>query len=231
VRANLPADPRPGIRAHYLMMRAYQLVNGGWDDSLAADPVDTTGLSRMVVAVDAFVKGREALGRGDRAGADRWLHRLEPVRTGAPADDSFGDNPNVVAVLRRELEGLSRLAAGDTAAALTALAEATAMEDTMPVDYGPPAVVKPSHEALGEVLLAAGRPEEAQREFTRALALAPRRALSLLGLARAAGAAGDRPTAARAWSDLRKVWARAEPGVPGLEEAVKAMSSSKGGTD
>ena len=227
VRGNLAGDPRPPIRAHYLMMRAYQLVNGGWDDSLAAEPVDTSGLNRMVLAVDAFVRGRDAIRQGDRAAAERWRNRMDAAATGGANYDSFGDGPSVVGVLGRELDGLLRLAGGDTAGALAALSAATALEDTMPVDYGPPAVVKPSHEALGEVLLALGRPADAQREFTRALALAPRRSLSLLGLARAADAAGDRPTAARAWADLRRVWARADPGGPGVDEAAKAISAAR----
>jgi cytochrome c-type biogenesis protein CcmH/NrfG len=48
--------------------------------------------------------------------------------------------------------------------------------------------VKPSHELLGEILLALHRPADAQREFTRALALAPKRTLSLAGAAQAAAA-------------------------------------------
>ncbi|MEE8115550.1 MAG: hypothetical protein V3T28_00475, partial [Gemmatimonadales bacterium] len=60
---------------------------------------------------------------------------------------------------------------------------------------------------------------EAQRQFEQALALAPNRALSLLGLGRAALAAGDRETAARAYGTLREIWHDAEPGLAGLEEA------------
>src|SRR5438309_662796 len=101
-------------------------------------------------------------------------------------------------------------------------------------ELAPPAVVKPSHELLCEVLLQAARPREAQVECARALRLAPKRARSLLGLGRAAAAAGDRRTAARAYGDLRAIWHRADPDLPGLAEAVRLLAmpsrSEKGGS-
>ena len=72
----------------------------------------------------------------------------------------------------------------------------------------------------------AGRPQEAQQEFARALALAPKRALSLLGLGRAAAAAGDRATATRAYSELREIWHGADPSLPGLADATRFLAAN-----
>jgi cytochrome c-type biogenesis protein CcmH/NrfG len=58
----------------------------------------------------------------------------------------------------------------------------------MPFGYGPPAVVKPSWELLGDALLELSRHEEARKAYQRSLERNPGRRLSLLGLARAAGA-------------------------------------------
>ena len=69
-----------------------------------------------------------------------------------------------------------------------------------------------------------GRPREAQREFDRALRLTPKRVLSLLGLARAAAAAGDRKVAARAYATLREIWHRADPDLPALDEAARFVA-------
>src|SRR5437867_11480593 len=99
--------------------------------------------------------------------------------------------------------------------------EAAALEDRMPAEFGPPPDVKPAHELFGEMLLEAGRAAEAQREFARALALAPKRALSLLGLGRAAAAAGGRRAGGQADRGGREALARRRPGPPGLRGAVR----------
>jgi cytochrome c-type biogenesis protein CcmH/NrfG len=77
-------------------------------------------------------------------------------------------------------------------------------------------IVKPTHEALGETYLELGRPADAQREFERSLALAPKRMRSLLGFARAATRAGNRQVAEHAWDELRDVLHRADPTLPEL---------------
>lgn len=224
VRGNLARDSRAVTRDYYVSMRAQQLVNaGGWDDTAATADVDLAGLGRLARAVDGFVHGYGAALRGERSEVERWRAELDAGGTAPAVPDASEENDHV-AVLQRQLRGLARLAAGDTAAAVADLREAAALEDAIPAEYGPPSVVKPSHELLGEVLLAAGRPADAQQAFTRALALAPRRALSLLGLARAAETAGDRQTRDRAYADLRQVWRRADAGIPGLDEVARAAA-------
>ncbi len=71
------------------------------------------------------------------------------------------------------------------------------------------------------MLLVLGRPAEAQEAFRRALELAPKRALSLIGLGRAAFAAGDAKTAERAYVTLSRIWHSADAGLPALEEAAR----------
>jgi hypothetical protein len=66
--------------------------------------------------------------------------------------------------------------------------------------------VKPTHELLGEMLLAAGRPREARSEFERTLAKYPKRTLSLRGLARASAQSGDAAAAQQALDDLKSFW-------------------------
>jgi tetratricopeptide (TPR) repeat protein len=123
-----------------------------------------------------------------------------------------------VAILRIELRAVVRDASGATDEAITLLREAARIEDATPAEFGPPDVVKPVHELLGEMLMKKGRAHEAEQAFERSLELAPRRSLSLLGLARAATAAGDRVAAAGAYAELASVWRHADPEVPGLAE-------------
>ena len=108
--------------------------------------------------------------------------------------------------LEKELRGLVHIGSGRHAEGLALLREAATFEDGLAAEYGPPDIVKPTHELLGEVLLAQGQSAEAQQEFTRALALAPGRSLSLLGLSRAARAAGDTAVATNAEATLKKNW-------------------------
>ena len=104
--------------------------------------------------------------------------------------------------------------------------EAAAAEDAMSFDFGPPDVAKPAHELLGEMLLSAGKSAEARAEFERSLSDAPNRALSLLGLARSAAKAGDRPASEDAYHRLAAVWRRADPDLPEMAEVRSSASPS-----
>jgi len=84
---------------------------------------------------------------------------------------------------------------------------------------GPPEMIKPSHELLGEILLRAGRPQEAAQQFATSLERHPMRARSLLGAARAAAQNGDRAGAAEAYAKLLEIWAQADPELSALKEA------------
>jgi len=226
VRTGMETDrtyPSRRQRAYLISMRAHHVVNTeDWDSPVLAWDIDSGDQSAETVARDAFVAGYAALGRGERGKAESALERLGA----SEAEVEYADEASVPQILERELRALLRLAEGDAMAAVTLLQEATALEDAMPFAFGPPVVVKPSHELFGEMLLELGRPAEAQREFEAALRLAPRRALSLLGLARAATAAGDEVTAARTYETLSEVWRRADPGIPGLSEARRFTDAS-----
>ena len=65
----------------------------------------------------------------------------------------------------------------------------------------------------GEVLLELGRPADAKVQFEKALARAPRRSLSLAGLARASKAAGDAESADKACGEIAVNYAAADLAV------------------
>ena len=76
-----------------------------------------------------------------------------------------------------------------------------------------------------EVLLARGEAAEAKLEFEAALRRAPRRARSLLGLARACEALGDDAGAALAYADLARSWHAADEELADLAEVRTATGS------
>jgi tetratricopeptide (TPR) repeat protein len=201
LRANAGTARARGIVAN--LTARYVIDTERWDGAeargLAAAPPGEDGY-----AYGTFAAGLAALRRGDREAAERARRALAAEGATGVRPGDTGDRV-VPVILERELRSALRLAdgAGDEAVAL--LGEATALEDGMPFEFGPPAVVKPSHELLGETLLALGRAAEAQRAFGRALELAPGRALALRGLARAAAAAGDSGVAERARRQLEQI--------------------------
>jgi len=180
-------------------------------------------------ARDRFARGLCALAAGDAAGARRELDAIRTAtaeKSDAHAHAGMGYRESrdgeTAAVLAKELEAKIAAASGDAAAAAKLASEAAAAEDAMTFDFGPPPVVKPAHELAGEILLAAGRSADARREFDAALAQAPGRSLSLLGLARAADASGDVAAARDARARLAQNWRKADPDVPGAAEARAA---------
>ena len=85
-------------------------------------------------------------------------------------------------------EALSALADGRSEEGLKLLRAAADAERGLPVEFGPPALPKPSSELLGDQLLKLGRKAEAAAAYRATLAAAPGRRRALAGLT-AAGAA------------------------------------------
>lgn len=191
VRGAMRSGAPPGQLGYLVAMRADYVVNAErWDDAVARWNLDSLFAARPMPAADVFVRGFAALKRGERPAAERALQELasrsgDVARTVRPGATAFVVAP---VIMEKELRALLRLADGAPEDAVALLREATTLEDAMPAEFGPPDVVKPSYELLGETLLALGRPREAADAFAHALRLAPGRALALRGLERAAAA-------------------------------------------
>jgi tetratricopeptide (TPR) repeat protein len=213
-------------RAVLAQMRAEYVVNSErWDCPCLRWDIDLTSVRARDAAVDLFAVGLSALKRGERARAERALADLVTLNGNRARPAPGQERDEVPDIVQLELQALLRQAGGARDEAVRLMREAAALEDRMPAEFGPPADVKPAHELFGEMLLEAGRAAQAQREFARALELAPKRALSLLGLGRAAAAAGDRATAAQAYRAVREIWHRADPGLPGFAEASRSVGA------
>jgi tetratricopeptide (TPR) repeat protein len=113
-------------------------------------------------------------------------------------------------IMRLEMEGAGAFSEGKGEEGLRLLRQAADLEEALPVPFGPPFVEKPSHEMLGEALLSLGRPAEAAKAFEGALARAPLRSRSLLGLARALGHSGETEKSRRTYAELHRIQHRAD---------------------
>ncbi len=148
-----------------------------------------------------------------------------PAATGLPAAGGGGDL-RVPQVMAQQLEAMLLFVEGRREEALVLARQAAVVEAGLPFEFGPPVPVKPVNEQVGEMLMDLRRPKEAIEAYELSLKRNPKRALSLLGLFRAARAAKDVPTIERAAGELREIWKKADKTLPELKEigAVRPQS-------
>jgi tetratricopeptide (TPR) repeat protein len=179
---------------------------------LPAGEPDTSRYSSTANLVLAIGMGAAKAGNAGKTGeAAEFLAALK-----AKSDDPY--TQKTYAIMEHELRGLAAMGKGETEAALRELEEASSIEETLDPPSGPAYPLKPSHELYGEVLAAAGRHQDAIRQFQTSLSRTPNRTASLLGLARSSAAVGDSETAARAYGTLQRFLRDANPDVVFLEE-------------
>ena len=138
--------------------------------------------------------------------------------------DSAGRAARRVDFLASQLEGLLAQARGDRSRAIERFSHAGDFEDRIPM-VGPPSFLF-ARELLGAEYMKAGRADSAAVQFERVLAHVPNRSASLLGLARARVAMGDRDAAIKSYAQLLAIWKRADADVPALAE-VRAGAAGR----
>lgn len=231
----LQSHPRPEMTAEAFRklaasslvgMRATSLVETrDWAGPRSAMKTETAGLGPDE-AWDAFATGFAAASRGDTELATAALARMRTVEH--PSDPSRAPDAQQTAylkVMEDELGALLAKRKGDLTGAIAMAERAAAAYAAIPFDFGPPVVVKPPHELLGELLLAKGEAVPARDAFEQSLRFAPNRSLSLLGLARAEEAEGDKAASATTYRKLQENWHRADGDFKGALE--KSQGSSR----
>jgi tetratricopeptide (TPR) repeat protein len=164
---------------------------------------------------ELYALGVASVKLGDGARAEVALEHLDTASKTVPDADAR----EIAHIMTAELDGAMRAARGDRTGASAALAHAAAAEAKRPKPIARPYPIKPAGELFGETLLGWGDAAGAMKQFQVALARTPRRAASLLGLARAANKAGQRPTAVKAAKDFLAAWHLADASRPELAEA------------
>jgi tetratricopeptide (TPR) repeat protein len=198
------------LRNHAASMRArYVVETRRWD--LLRDADDFGNLDELVAI------GISAARAGNLERADQVRELLGRLAGGGAPPIALA-----LTVMERQVDGLVHLLAGREDAALESLRAAVEAERALPTGMGPPRPIKPAQELLGEILLERGRGSEARDAFERALQRSPNRSASVLGLARAAAAAGDRALASRHYAALVANWSEADGDLPELQEARAA---------
>jgi predicted negative regulator of RcsB-dependent stress response len=130
-----------------------------------------------------LARGLAQLEVGDTPSARATLTQLQKLAQPTTA----GDETVYAAIMATMLEGATLVREGKRDEGIALLRKASEDYEAQPFDFGPPATVKPPRELLGELLLSAGRNDEAVAEFDKALASAPQRRASIAGRVRAGG--------------------------------------------
>jgi tetratricopeptide (TPR) repeat protein len=164
---------------------------------------------------ELFALGVASVALNDPGRATAALEHLTGASTTLPDRDAR----EIAQIMAAQLEGMMRLGRGDRPGALASLARAAGLEARRPTPVARPYPVKPAGELYAEILLGTGDAAAAIAQFKASLARTPRRAASLLGLARAASAAGQAKLAADTAREFLNVWRLADKDRPELAEA------------
>ncbi len=171
------AEPRE--KWHFAVMRGHQVVDAqnweGADTWTAEYDEDTQGSLNyfFTSALAEMMRNKESAARQNLA---KMLNLPESAERDIQAD---------------QIKSLLLINEGKPEEGLKLLREAVAAESELPVDFGPPTIVKPSLELLGDVLLQMEKYGEAAEAYERQLERTPKRRLSLLGKEKAMGKASQ----------------------------------------
>jgi hypothetical protein len=172
----------------------------------------------QAVAIVAFGKGLGAARSGDLATAKATIAELARLRDDLKAKKQpYWETQ--VGVQLAAIEAWSRFAAGERDEGLSAMraaAEAEEKTEKHPVTPGP---IIPARELLGDMLMAAGKHEEALAAYEHSMMVEPNRFRGIAGAAAAAEAAGDRAKAEQHYRRLLELAADGEDARPVLKQA------------
>lgn len=216
--------PAPLPLYHLVQMRVSQSIETGSPYQRAGN---TAGLDLPARGADLYAAGVSALHEGERTGTLlEELRRLRGTEGGHSGNAAHGHeghayagDARVVEIMVHQLEAQLLMADGKRREAVEEMKKAVEIEDRMAYEFGPPLPPKPAHELFGEILLQLGQARLARVQFELALLRAPKRALSLLGVARCSEEMGEADAARRAYETLREMWRQAGPEV---REALEA---------
>ncbi|MHB1168543.1 MAG: hypothetical protein ACYC28_04595 [Longimicrobiales bacterium] len=192
---------------HHRTRRLQMRVRFGEWQEILAEPAPPAEL-KHARAMWHYAHGRAAAATGDFAAAEADLSAVRAAATDPALVEErleFNTAGDVLAIASDVLAGQIAAARRDYDAAIMHLRNAAEAERAL--TYGePPDWSIPVNQELGAVLLAAGRPAEAQRAFESDLEFFPENGWSLHGLASALRAQGRTSEAAGVQARFERIW-------------------------
>jgi len=194
----------------------YALDRHAWAEAAAIPPMQTT--FKQAEAIVAFGRSLGAARTGNLGQAKEDLAHITRLRQALAAE---GDPywAEQVGIQEAAASAWIALAEKDTTRALAAMGDAASREDRSEKHVAMENRLSPMRELLGEMLLEAGRPADALREFERSLQTIPGRFRSIAGAADAAARSGNRAAATTYYRQLIALTSEADSERPAVTAA------------
>ena len=188
--------PSKVARGYLLSMRgAYLIESGDWNHPVLQAQVDMEDLGITAKAKNAFVNGMSAFLKSDADSLDRVIFSLQEAHeaskllvneSGLPMCSSGSASSYKITqmdidqaqVMEHQLNALKAMLANDDEVTEAFLQKATEAESQLRFGFGPPVVLKPSHEMYAEWLMQKGRTAAAKAQLEAGLERAPKRRIS-----------------------------------------------------
>jgi tetratricopeptide (TPR) repeat protein len=197
----------------FLTLPTLMLVRFGKWDALLAEPAPPEGRVYQG-GIWHFARGMALARLGRIPEAEAELEAVldaaaDPRAAQLTANGGSTTTATLLALAGEQLEGEIAAAKGDTADALAALEAAVERQDGLTYTEPPPWFM-PTRQALGAVLLQAGRAADAEAVYRKDLEQHPKNGWSLYGLAQALHAQGKREQAAMVENGFAQAWKQAD---------------------
>jgi tetratricopeptide (TPR) repeat protein len=180
-----------------------------WDEILKqpAPPHDL----RYTTGIWHYVRGLAYTAKSELDSAAVERDSLATIAEASPADKTISQNTvkATLAIAQSHLSGEMAAKQGRVEEAVTQLDRAIKEEDELTYDE-PPGWYLPMRQRLGAILLAAGRPVQAEKAFREDLVHRPENGWSLHGLAQSLKAQNRVKAAAKVEARFEKAWATAD---------------------
>ena len=220
-----PAQAHRDLVSAFAFARSMAIIESRDWNGTPRDEFDMAALHPYAGGWYAFANGIAAAERGDVTAARSALETMNKETSAFRSEqDAEPQYVRTFSVGAEELSGFIHIKDGQYEAGVAEIRHAAETYRSMPFAFGPPVTIKPPEELLGEVLLERGDAADARRAFELSLQRAPKRAQSLLGLARAEHLAGDDASARKTYQMLVAIWHQADADYADPAEARKALS-------
>jgi hypothetical protein len=225
IQMNAPGAAAPAPAGWYALAAIparYTLERNDWAGAAKLEPHKTP--FPWIDAVTHFARALGAARSGNPAAAAKDVETLDALASKLKeAKEAYWTGQ--VEIQAKGAAAWIAFAEGRRDEGIALMREAAAMEDLTEKSAISPGPIKPAHELLGEMLLEAGKPGEALKEFEATMKKEPNRFRGVYGAAVAAEKASDREKAKQYYEQLLQICERADQGGRReLEAARKATT-------